>query len=71
MKVYIVMVKDRHTDPEPYPFLTAESAIRFARGYLAPYGDEVGECEVDGWLFYASYSSEGDAIWVVEKEVGP
>lgn len=33
--VYVAMVCDRHRDPEPFLFATAEAAIDYARGQAA------------------------------------
>lgn len=68
MKVYVVMVDDRHTDPEPEVFIKPEDAITYAEKYLAgvPSYEVV---EVSRWLFCATYSTEDDSIWVVEKEL--
>lgn len=72
MKIYIAMVCDRHTDPEPEVFATPDSAIAWARaeaGNLAAGhpGCTVEEGQVDGWLYYATYCVEGDSVWVIEK----
>jgi hypothetical protein len=71
MKIYIVMINDRHSDPEPYPFETAEAAIDFARNQareLCRHG-EPEETEIRGWLFHSRFSVEGDSVWVVAKEL--
>lgn len=72
MKVYVAMVCDRHADPEPEVFSTAEAAIAYVREYVneyARYPEDVEEDPVEGWLFYIRWSEEGDRAWVVEKEV--
>ena len=73
MKVYIVMVKDRHTDPGAFPFSNPEQAIeearRIAKDWCSFDEDYEEEGQSDGWLFHARYSCEGDCIWVVEKEI--
>jgi hypothetical protein len=70
-KLYIAMVNDRHIDPEPYVFSTAQDAIDFARRCARSYAydpDEIEEHEPQGnWLYSATYSVEGDSVWVVEK----
>lgn len=71
MKVYVAMVCDRHADPKPYVFTTAEAAVEFARETAQEYAtdpDDIKEETIDGWLYYARYSVEDDAVWVVEKE---
>jgi len=74
MKIYVVMVNDRHTDPEPYVFSTAERAIEYARQATQEYAH--GPEDIDetlpppaGWLYSASYSVEDDSVWVIEKEL--
>lgn len=36
-KLYVVMINDRHTDPEPYVFSTPEAAIDYARSEAHEY----------------------------------
>lgn len=69
--LYVAMICDRHTDPEPYVFSTAEAAIAYARDKATEYArdpDDLDEPQVpDGWLYYATYSGEDDSVWVIEK----
>jgi hypothetical protein len=70
--VYVAMICDRHTDPEPFVFTTADAAIEYAKTAMAEYAHpdaEIEELEIDGWLYHATYSIEGDSVWVVEKEL--
>ena len=72
MKIYIAMVHDRHADPEPFPFSTPEAAITFASKRareLCLDGERFEEHPVFNWLYSATYSAEGDAVWVEEKEL--
>jgi len=72
VKIYIAVINDRHTDTEPYPFSTAEAAIGYARKCAHEYArdaEDVEEEPLEGWLYYATYSGEGDSVWVVEKEL--
>jgi hypothetical protein len=72
MIVYIAIVNDRHADPEARPFSTAEAAITYARAAArenARRPDDVEEHPIDGWLYYARYSVEGDNVWVVAQEL--
>jgi hypothetical protein len=73
VKIYVAMICDRHSDPEPYLFTTAQAAIDFARDQAldnALDAEDFDESETpDGWLYYASYSEEGDNVWVLEKEI--
>lgn len=66
--VYVAMVNDRHTDPEPHVFTTAQAAIDYARA-TAHQNARPGlpvEYDIDAWLYHASYSTEGDSVWVLE-----
>jgi hypothetical protein len=54
-RIYVAMITDRHADPEPYLFETADDAITFARAEarvnardLAGY--EAGEYADDGQI---------------------
>lgn len=78
MKIFQVMVEDRHTDVEALPFTTADAAIEYARNlYKTEYAhpaydndDEIGELPPpDGWLYYVRCSHEGDSIWVIEQQL--
>jgi hypothetical protein len=71
--LYVAMIADRHTDPEPYLFETAEQAIAYAQAKAREYAlspETVEEEPVEGWLYRATYSTEGDAVWVLAKTVG-
>lgn len=71
--VYVAMIADRHTDVEPHVFSTPGAAIAYARsealaGARAP--EDVDENYTPkGWLYHATYSSEGDCVWVIETTV--
>lgn len=70
--LYVAMICDRHTDPEPFVFTTPELAIDYARTAMAEYARDPADIEeqpIDGWLYHATYSVEGDSVWVVEKEL--
>ena len=64
--LYVVMVKDHHTDPQAHLFTNRQTAINLA----VTLGDgEIDEHTTDEWLYYASYSPEGDAVWVIETPI--
>lgn len=69
--IYIALIEDRHTDVEACAFSTPEAAIDFAKdcALAAVDGDwsEVKEEDIDGWLYHACYSPEGDSVRVVER----
>lgn len=65
-RVYVVMVNDRHTDPEPFVFSTEDAAVAFARETARDWLVELlGAAE--GWLYYAKHPTESDEVWVVAK----
>lgn len=70
--LYVVMVNDRHCEPEPELFTTAEQAIAYARSEAEQYArtpDDIDETPIRGWLYHASWGAEGDSIWVIAKTV--
>lgn len=72
LTVYVAMINDRHSDPEPYLFSTAAEAIDYARRCAQEYAYEpasIDETPVDGWLYHARYSEESDVVWVLAKAV--
>lgn len=72
MQIYIVVANDRHFDPAAYVFSKAEDAIHYAKILSRSRATDeldVEEDEIEGWLYYARYSVEGDATWVVEAEL--
>lgn len=67
MKAYLVMIDDRHTDPTAEVFLDPDKAVAYARGYAQD--GLVDEDPIKGWLYHATYSVEGDSVWVIKKEI--
>lgn len=72
MKVWIVTHNDRHADPELYVYSVREKAIAFAKSRAREF-DRFGDLDESNtcadWLYYATYSCEGDYLKVEEKEV--
>jgi len=69
--IYVAMICDRHTDPEPFLFSTAQAAIEHAKSCALEYArepEDVEEEPINGWLYYARYSEE-DSVWVLAKQV--
>lgn len=75
MELYLVLVDDRHDDVTAHAFSKPEVAVYFARQhYEDNVPDDLGVEElresgigvepVDGFLFHAVYSTEGDSVWV-------
>lgn len=71
MKVYVVMVCDRHDDPEPHLFTNLARAIDYAHvtADVLARGAEVKESVPEEWHYLAEIGEEGDSVWVVEKEL--
>jgi hypothetical protein len=76
VNVFVVMWIDRHTDPEPLLFVSAEAAIGKARSLVEEYraeGRVLDEAFVEeqpgpaDWLYFAEWNHEGDHIFVVER----
>jgi hypothetical protein len=71
MKVYAILLQDRHCDPEVTVYADRQRAIDAARA-MARQNDRHGdyeEREIDGWVFHAEYSCESDSVTVLECEV--
>jgi hypothetical protein len=71
MRIYVVMVADRHADPVPYLFTDPDVAVAYARQWAREHSldGEIEEDDIDGWLYYATYSVESDSVWVLAKDV--
>lgn len=75
MKLYVVMMVDRHVDPDCEVFVKKEDALARAREFIEQiaHHPEILEPPQDpppgDWLFYQRYGEEDDRVWVVEKEV--
>ena len=67
MKIYNVIVEDRHTDAAVTSFRHREDAIEYAKDYI----DAIEAVDIDdsytpeGWEYFCTYSVEGDCVWVV------
>jgi hypothetical protein len=67
-EVYVVMINDRHFDPEAYVFSTEIAAVDWARERARDWLTE--SVPPEGWLFYADQpDGEDDAVWVTSKRV--
>lgn len=73
MKIYNVIVNDRHCEPFATPFLDEQKAINHAKFLANDYcndKEDLEENENPDWCsYYACYSCEGDAVWITEHEV--
>ena len=75
VKLFMVIIEDRHTDVTVHPFsnegVAIEEANRVAKelGREHDFYEEHDYGKNDGWLYYANYSCEGDSVRVVEAEL--
>lgn len=71
-KVYVMLTHDRHTEVEVEVYTDKDRAIEQARQaamHSAGSEDDYEEEKIDGYLFSASYSCEGDHITVEETDL--
>ena len=72
MKLYVALCQDRYEDDLIKIFRKPERAIEFCKRFMEDNRSrhsEIEECEIDGWLYHATYSSEGDCVRVEEVEL--
>ena len=75
MKIYMVIIEDRHTDTVAHPFTCPLVAVLEAKRIAKEYcEDDEDYQEHDygrnkGWLFFANYSCESDSVKVVTTEL--
>lgn len=77
-KVYLVLVEDRHLDPDIRVYTTlnralceAQDAATFMTNYpdTIEYGEPVGESDEDGCHWWIRVSEEGDYVTVLSRRV--
>lgn len=72
MKVYALIIDDRHSDTDVQVFSTPESAVDAANAIATEYAlrpeDIQGE-NYDGFLLWIRYGVEGDHVAVLEREL--
>lgn len=72
MKLYVLLIEDRHCDPQVRLFQDRDKAVATAIQVAEEYCHEKGDIEmlnVAGWIYFATYSCEGDSVRVTEEEV--
>jgi hypothetical protein len=70
--VYVVVLEDRHIDVQVLVFADQHEAIEQAKNLAlngAKSEDRIEELQDESWLYCAYYSSEGDYVTVVEREI--
>lgn len=77
MKLWVVLIEDRHSDVEVEVWLSRDEALERAAELVVEYsrypedlssGDLNDAMIQSGWIFYMRYSGEGDCVRVVETE---
>lgn len=68
MTVYLVIHEDRHTDVSVEVFTSQADAVENAEAIASDYDNAVVE-PVEGWIYNARLSDEGDYVSVREVEV--
>lgn len=74
MKLWIVMVEDRHLDSAPYPFTDRTRAISEARRIAEEMAVRPGDLveltpRLEVFPYFANVGHEGDCVWVVERDL--
>jgi hypothetical protein len=67
-KIYVVMIRDRHSDPVVATFEDRDWAISYARRTAKQYcrfPEDYKELDIRGWEFHAEYSCESDSVTVI------
>jgi hypothetical protein len=69
MKLYAAICSDRHIDTVVRVFDTPEKAIAYAKAFVKEncrYPEYIEEEQIDGCLYYSTYSTEEDFVMVEE-----
>lgn len=72
MKTYIVLLQDRHSDPDCEVYSDHERAIARARELARKYcrfPDDYDEKEYPGYGLVITYSCESDSVTVLERTI--
>ncbi len=70
MTVFVVIVEDRHTEPEAHIFSTLEKALDYAGGVADEYGYvDDDPTVVPEWHYFRRLSGDGDCVWVTDTEL--
>lgn len=75
--IYIVIIEDRHTDVDVIPYEDPDFAVEWAKREVRDRNSDPEDLDEelndemihDGWLYYGCYSTEGDSIRVVKREL--
>jgi hypothetical protein len=73
MKIYAVIIEDRHTGTTFKAFSQSEKAVAYAKEIAFDYSrecpEDFEELKVTGLLYFATYSCEDDSVRVIEVEL--
>lgn len=72
MKVYVLIIDDRHADTDTEVFADKDKAIERARALAKEYcrhEEDYEEKQIADWIFHVEYSCESDSVTVHEREV--
>lgn len=75
MNLFIAICCDRHIDEVVRVFSTQESAVAYCKEFASE--EELEEQELNasmvrnGWVYYATYSVEGDSVRVEKGTLDP
>ena len=74
MEVFVVLINDRHADPNVAVYDHKETAVTHARNTakeLCRHKEDYEERQVADWIFYASCSPESDYVRVTQETLTP
>lgn len=72
MKIYIAIGHDRHTDEIIKAYRNKDRAIQFCKDFADENQRSPGDLKeetIEGWVYYARYSTEDDFVRVEEVEL--
>jgi|6_EtaG_2_1085325.scaffolds.fasta_scaffold89322_3 hypothetical protein len=69
--MYVLIIKDRHTDIDIKLFNDVDKAVSVAKEIALGRDtyEDYEEYNIEGWVFHATYSGEGDSVTVREFSV--
>jgi hypothetical protein len=74
MEIYCVILEDKHYDVDVKVFSDHDKAIKYAEELARYYGDDEFDAQPitksmlnDGYVFYVTYSCEGDSVTVIKR----
>ena len=71
MNTWIVILNDRHADIEAFAFDNPNNAVNYAKELVKRYGrfpEDIQEREYRIYLYYCTYSCEGDYVAVLKEQ---